>query len=763
MQRIDRPEEAPGVLRASVAKESRARLQSFWALARLQRDQTNPPVSELSSSDPRLVLSLAKFSRGRCAFCEVEEDLVAYRFRPPSNALPLREGGRGHLYYTWLADAWQNLYPICQSCIPPEPQFPVLDDRRAQLPAQAQVDNYVESGEGLWPSYPPKETPLLLDPALDRGFEKHIIPKLDGELIGVSLKGETTIDVFNLNRPERRNQRLQTHSARFDILLKGTTDLSVRDLYWPELFDFDNLEFGGSWYLLLRRIARAVGGPGTRASRAFVRSFYQALVADNGAQNLLTKAVQVLGSQDINLRGGRWRTGSVYSLRSPIRSVQIRNFKAIERLMLELEPPEARSHSVTPSMVILGENATGKSSILEAIALSLATPQARTSLKPPWSRMALDPSQLGSLERPGPRRAEVKVALANGQSVTLKFEGATPTVESEFGNHQVAIFAYGAFRRFLTRAHRWTPHRHIRNLFDGSTLSNPETWLRKLPPDRFNEVVRTLRNLLSIDGSFDVIERDGAGRRLRMVTSITEPDGTVRLSKAPLQTASSGYRSMLGMLCDIMQGLMNSQVYEGFESFQTARGVVLIDEIEAHLHPKWKMQVMTSLRTALPGMTFIVTTHDPLCLRGMEDGEVVVLQRVATAEGSFESSLPIVVERMTDLPLMSNLRVEQLLTSDFFQLMSSDDPSADREMARVADLIAKRDRGEDLGEADEAVLCEFERDIASALPVGSSEAHRMVQDAVAEYLRLRRDASSDKLKKLRVDTRKEILDALDRL
>jgi len=751
------------MLRASMVMESRARLQSFWALDKLQRDQTNPPVSSLSLSDPRLVDALVKMSRGKCAFCEVKEDLVAHRFRPPSNALPLREGGNGHLYYTWLADAWQNLHPICRSCIPPEPQFPVVDNRRAPLPGQAQIDYYIISGEGLWPSYPPKETALLLDPTRDVGFEKHLLPKLDGELIGESLKGETTIDVCNLNRPERRNQRLQTYSQRLDLLRNSLMVARLESRNWQELFDFDGLEFGGSWYLLLRRIARAIGGPGTRTSRAFLRFFYQTLLGDQRADDLLNQAIRVMENQDANFRGSRWRTGSVYSLRSPIQSVQIRNFKAIERLDLNLEPSDLLSSPMTPSLVILGENATGKSSILEAIALSLASPHARTALKLPWSRMTLDPSQLGKSEGRLSRRAEVKVSLENGQSVTLAFDRRAPTIQSEFGNHQVPVFAYGAFRRFLTRSHRWTPHRHIRNLFDGSTLSNPETWLRKLPPDSFNEVVRTLRDLLSMEGSFDVIERDGVARRLRMVTSITEPDGTVLPSKAPLRTASSGYRSMLGMLCDIMQGLMNPQVYEGFESFQTARGVVLIDEIEAHLHPRWKMQVMTSLRMALPGITFIVTTHDPLCLRGMVDGEVVVLQRVATADSKVESNLPVIVERMTGLPPVSKLRVEQLLTSDFFQLLSSDDAAADREMAKVADLIARRDRGEEFGEADEAVLSEFERDIALALPVGSSEVHRMVQDALAEYLRLRRNASSEKLKKLRADARQDILKALDRL
>jgi len=216
------------------------------------------------------------------------------------------------------------------------------------------------------------------------------------------------------------------------------------------------------------------------------------------------------------------------------------------------------------------------------------------------------------------------------------------------------------------------------------------------------------------------------------------------------------------MVCDIMKGLLDPCVYESFESFQTAQGVVLIDEIEAHLHPRWKVQVMTSLRRALPGMTFIVTTHDPLCLRGMGDDEVAVLQRIAASDTTQPSQLPILVERMADLPPVSALRVEQLLTSDFFQMLSSDDAASDRRLARIGDLIAAQARGTLLAE-DELVLRAFEADIAAALPVGSSEVHRLVQEAVAEYLAKRRAASSAALQAMRQEAKDEILRALELL
>jgi hypothetical protein len=288
-------------------------------------------------------------------------------------------------------------------------------------------------------------------------------------------------------------------------------------------------------------------------------------------------------------------------------------------------------------------------------------------------------------------------------------------------------------------------------------LSNPERWLLELPDDRFRMVVRALREIFSIEGEFEVIERNRALNRCFIVTAAADTASRT-FARTPLSLASSGFRSVLAMTCDIMHGLMDPKANPGFETLATARGVVLIDEVEAHLHPRWKMQIMRGLRRALPAMTFIVTTHDPLCLRGMDDGEVVVLQRVV-AEAD-RGGLPVFVEQLVELPNVSQLRVEQLLTSDFFQLYSTDAPELESKLANVADLLAKRSQGEPLLPAEMEVLRSFEIDIAEALPIGMSEAHRLVQEAVADYLKERRVASQARMRRLHGRAKERILEAL---
>src|SRR5690349_10901139 len=95
------------------------------------------------------------------------------------------------------------------------------------------------------------------------------------------------------------------------------------------------------------------------------------------------------------------------------------------------------------------------------------------------------------------------------------------------------------------------------------------------------------------------------------------------------------------MACDLLRGLSERP---GFDTFETAEAIVLIDEVEAHLHPRWKLQIMRGLRRALPAVTFIATTHDPLCLRSMGDNEVMVLQRVPVEDYDGKTGLPVSVE-----------------------------------------------------------------------------------------------------------------------
>lgn len=166
---------------------------------------------------------------------------------------------------------------------------------------------------------------------------------------------------------------------------------------------------------------------------------------------------------------------------------------------------------------------------------------------------------------------------------------------------------------------------------------------------------------------------------------------------------------------------------------------------------------MDGLRRALPGVTFIATTHDPLCLRGMNDGEVKVLTRLTNADWP----VPVRVEQLEDLPNVSLLTVDQLLTSELFRLFDIDDPTTAYSTASLADMLMRRkeDPGS-LNAADRRLFRSFVSDIDGALPVGRSDVSRLVQDAVAKYLIVMRTAHAAEHRVLRQGAIDAIIAAL---
>jgi predicted ATP-binding protein involved in virulence len=77
---------------------------------------------------------------------------------------------------------------------------------------------------------------------------------------------------------------------------------------------------------------------------------------------------------------------------------------------------------------------------------------------------------------------------------------------------------------------------------------------------------------------------------------------------------SDGIRNMIGMVADIAFRATKLNPQFGFLAAKETPGVVLIDEVDMHLHPEWQQVVLQSLTTAFPALQFIVTTHSPQVL-----------------------------------------------------------------------------------------------------------------------------------------------------
>ena len=235
---------------------------------------------------------------------------------------------------------------------------------------------------------------------------------------------------------------------------------------------------------------------------------------------------------------------------------------------------------------------------------------------------------------------------------------------------------------------------------------NANDWLARLRGSRFDSAALSLKDLLNIP----LVRKleSGSGKVLVPMHGLLHP----------LDDLSAGYESVLAMAADVMAGALGT-----VHDLSHASGIVLLDEIDAHLHPRWKMRIVQSLRATFSAMQFIVTTHEPLCLRGINEQEVVVLQR----EGDE-------VRYIDNLPSPSDLRVDQLLTSELFGLHTALDPKIDADFDVYYRLLAK---GERLTKREQAKLAGLRKKLPPIRIVqmlGDTKREQLVYEAVDQFL-----------------------------
>jgi predicted ATP-binding protein involved in virulence len=95
--------------------------------------------------------------------------------------------------------------------------------------------------------------------------------------------------------------------------------------------------------------------------------------------------------------------------------------------------------------------------------------------------------------------------------------------------------------------------------------------------------------------------------------------------RLPFAALSDGQRNMLAMIGDIAWKAAQLNPHLGKEVLQKTPGIVLIDELDLHLHPKWQRHVIEDLRRLFPEIQFIATTHSPFIIQTAREGELIKL------------------------------------------------------------------------------------------------------------------------------------------
>ena len=146
--------------------------------------------------------------------------------------------------------------------------------------------------------------------------------------------------------------------------------------------------------------------------------------------------------------------------------------------------------------------------------------------------------------------------------------------------------------------------------------------------------------------------------------------------KVPLDQVSLGYRTVFAWTVDVAWRLIEH--YPDSPNPLREPAIVLVDEIDLHLHPRWQREIRETLAEHFPRVQFIATAHSPLMAQSSLDANVAVVRR----SGGH-------AEIVNDPVLISAWRLDQLVTSDLFGLDSARSPAVERQQRRRAELLEK--------------------------------------------------------------------------
>jgi predicted ATP-binding protein involved in virulence len=342
----------------------------------------------------------------------------------------------------------------------------------------------------------------------------------------------------------------------------------------------------------------------------------------------------------------------------PLRKLVIENVRSIEHVEIDFSTPDD-SRKWT---VLLGENGTGKTTILRCAALVLAGSDALGELlKEPgtWVRNGAEAASITAdfTTRDGELR-QASLAWSSQDSratIVRKNEANLQALDAalEHTSRNYFVAAFGSSRRLpardspaFQRGEVFSAPRSqaVATLFSrDATLQPVEAWAMDLDYRRSEgsegvEIVRSALDALLPDVKFSHIDRE------RREIIFTTPDGPV-----PLDRLSDGYQNMAGWVGDFLFRL--TETFGDYRSPLDAGGLLLIDEVDLHLHPMWQRQILKFLDDKLHNFQFLVTTHSPFTAHQSPEGALHIVQR--NSAGS-----PELRQYAADPRL---LRVEQLL------------------------------------------------------------------------------------------------------
>lgn len=617
---------------------------------------------------------LADFNH-KCVYCETKHTEGVYldieHYRPKGMAVG--DGGKiGKLkgYYTWLMYEWDNLFLACKVCNLNKSNIFEVSGERYSYEGRL-LESFITSRIEL----NRLEKPLFIDPLDDNPEDffyydelGNIYPNKEGPSYK---RAKYTINLLNLNRSalvESRRRVVQsvleiidTIESLFSFDHTTSEKLTTQQVEFLKTYLFDSSEehSGIARFFILNKINDS--------------QFLKKILLE---KSIITQTKLDETETFFDLFAKIEESNSLKLLKDEtkeirIEEIYIKNFRGIKDLTIPF--PNETDNWVKENnfgeywLNIIGENGVGKTTILKVVAACL-------SHKKNWKKYIKFEDFIDD--------GVIQIKTDLGDTFICKDSKANKSLRFEKIRHNTPVLAYGAIRLNRKDLSKYNYEENeistISNLFDPSKpLIDSESWLyERCDESKFlveGDFEEKLMTFIGLENGYGFRQINTESKK--SIEIFKKSDNSI-FNK--FEHLSTGYKQQLNLVCDII-----SNIRMRMDSIEATRGIVLIDEIENHLHPKWKLQFVSKLRNMFPTVQFIVTTHDPLCLKGMNEGEVVLLEKDKDDN----------LVKRTDLINPGNLKIDQMLTSDFFGLSTTLDPEIELIYNEYYDLKLKKNSG----------------------------------------------------------------------
>lgn len=350
-----------------------------------------------------------------------------------------------------------------------------------------------------------------------------------------------------------------------------------------------------------------------------------------------------------------------------LHSLELTNFRGFEELKLQLDPS---------LNVLVGTNGQGKTAVLEAISIALfpfveelgsggSHGIARADIRQTRSAQTAEmirmlPVTIRAQASIAGRDIEWKRELLKENGRTTRAD-AKPLIEfagqlndelkasiTNIGAPPVfPLIAYYGTGRLWTSA-KVTQHKgtlagdmtrrsgaYLDCLSATSTYDFFRVWFERISREALNESAtgvpsphRPSEKLEAIQRAVEIVLRPVAWTRLRWDFMahelVAEHPEYGRLS---IDSLSDGIRTALAMTADLAHRAVRLNPQFSADACTKTPGIVLIDEVDLHLHPDWQQTILDSLRAAFPLVQFIVTTHSPQVLSTVHDKHIRIIEQ----------------------------------------------------------------------------------------------------------------------------------------